>query len=43
MTAEPSSPATVRAATADDVAGIRAVLVAHGNDGPVVVADIVGP
>jgi GNAT superfamily N-acetyltransferase len=36
-------PATIRAATPDDVPAIRAILAAHGNDGPVVVADIVGP
>lgn len=34
---------TIRAATADDVPAIRSILAAHGNDGPVVVADIVGP
>lgn len=33
----------IRLATADDVAAIRAILVAHGNDGPIVIADIVGP
>jgi GNAT superfamily N-acetyltransferase len=35
--------ATIRTATADDVPAIRTILAAHGNDGPVVVADIVGP
>jgi GNAT superfamily N-acetyltransferase len=33
----------VRPATDDDLAAIRRILAAHGNDGPVVVADIVGP
>ena len=33
----------IRPATDDDVPGIRAVLVGHGNDGPVVIADVVGP
>ena len=33
----------IRAATADDIPAIRRILAAHGNDGPVVVADIVGP
>ena len=33
----------IRAATDDDVPGIRAVLAGHGNDGPVVIADVVGP
>lgn len=42
MAAEPGAPA-IRQATAADLAGIRAVLAAHGNDGPVVIADIVGP
>ena len=31
------------AATLDDLPAIRAILAAHGNDGPVVIADIVGP
>jgi GNAT superfamily N-acetyltransferase len=35
--------AAIRPATLDDLPAIRAILVAHGNDGPVVVADIVGP
>ena len=44
MTAtRPGDVATIRAATADDVPAIRSILAAHGNDGPVVVADIVGP
>lgn len=33
----------IRPATDDDVAAIRAILAAHGNDGPVVNADVVGP
>ncbi|HET7474042.1 MAG TPA: GNAT family N-acetyltransferase [Candidatus Limnocylindrales bacterium] len=33
----------IRPADLDDVPAIRAILAAHGNDGPVVVADIVGP
>jgi GNAT superfamily N-acetyltransferase len=37
------SGAVIRAATVDDIAAIRAILAAHGNDGPVVIADIVGP
>ena len=38
----PPDPA-IRTATLDDVPAIRAILAAHGNDGPVVHADIVGP
>jgi GNAT superfamily N-acetyltransferase len=34
---------TVRPATHDDLPAIRTILAAHGNDGPVLVADIVGP
>lgn len=33
----------IRPAAPDDVPAIRRILAAHGNDGPVVVADIVGP
>ncbi len=33
----------IRAATPDDVGPIRTVLAAHGNDGPVLHADVVGP
>ena len=33
----------IRAATPDDVESIRGILAAHGNDGPVAYADIVGP
>jgi len=33
----------VRAATPDDIGAIRAILAAHGNDGPVRSVDIVGP
>jgi GNAT superfamily N-acetyltransferase len=38
-----AGPATLRPAGLDDVPAIRAILVAHGNDGPIVIADIVGP
>lgn len=41
--AGPHEAATIRVATADDIPAIRSILAAHGNDGPVVVADIVGP
>ena len=46
MKAEPGRPrleAAIRPATDDDLASIRAILAGHDNDGPVVVADIVGP
>jgi GNAT superfamily N-acetyltransferase len=33
----------IRPAAPEDVPAIRRILAAHGNDGPVVVADIVGP
>ena len=33
----------IRPATIDDLPAIRSILAAHGNDGPVVIADIVGP
>jgi GNAT superfamily N-acetyltransferase len=33
----------IRLATPDDIPAIRGVLAAHGNDGPVMYADIVGP
>ncbi len=39
----PSRTPAIRPATVNDVEPIRAILAAHGNDGPVVVADIVGP
>ena len=39
----PRGVATIRAATAADVPAIRSILAAHGNDGPVLVADVVGP
>ena len=35
--------AQIREATLDDLEAIRSILGAHGNDGPVVIADIVGP
>ena len=34
---------TIRTATPDDIPAIRSILAAHGNDGPVVTVDIVGP
>ena len=40
--AEPPS-VTIRPATVDDLGAIRPILAAHGNDGPVVIADVVGP
>ena len=46
MTADSGSPrldASIRPATDDDLASIRGILAGHDNDGPVVVADIVGP
>lgn len=46
MTADSGRPrldAAIRPATDDDLAAIRAILAGHDNDGPVVVADIVGP
>jgi GNAT superfamily N-acetyltransferase len=33
----------IRAALPDDIAAIRSILAGHGNDGPVVTVDIVGP
>lgn len=33
----------IRIATPEDVPGIRVILTAHGNDGPVMAADVVGP
>lgn len=39
----PRLDAAIRRATDDDLASIRAILAGHDNDGPVVVADIVGP
>jgi GNAT superfamily N-acetyltransferase len=33
----------IRDATLDDVPAIRAILAAHGNDGPVTTVDVVGP
>ena len=37
------APFEIRGATEADVPAIRAILAAHGNDGAVVVADVVGP
>jgi GNAT superfamily N-acetyltransferase len=38
-----TSGVKIRPATADDVAAIRALLASHGNDGPIVIGDTVGP
>ena len=43
MTTEPPRSTDIRLATLDDLAPIRAILAAHGNDGPIVIADVVGP
>ncbi len=46
MTADPALPRVhplVRVATVEDLAAIRSILAGHDNDGPIVVADIVGP
>jgi GNAT superfamily N-acetyltransferase len=43
MTDAPSPAAALRSATLDDLTPIRSLLAAHGNDGPIVIADIVGP
>lgn len=37
------APPAIRPATFDDIPSIRAILASHGNDGPVVYGDIVGP
>lgn len=37
------APPEIRPATVDDIPPIRAILASHGNDGPVVYGDIVGP
>ncbi|HEY8439486.1 MAG TPA: GNAT family N-acetyltransferase [Candidatus Limnocylindrales bacterium] len=42
MTANPAST-MIRDATDDDLAAIRAILAAHGNDGAIVMGDVVGP
>jgi len=34
---------SIREATDDDLPAIREILAAHGNDGAIVVADVVGP
>src|SRR4029078_7556041 len=36
-------PVAIRDATDDDLPEIRAILASHGNDGPIVIADVVGP
>jgi GNAT superfamily N-acetyltransferase len=38
-----SAPTSIRPATLDDLPAIRAILAAHGNDGPIENGDIVGP
>jgi len=38
-----SRPVEIRPAAEDDIPAIRSILAAHGNDGPVVVTDVVGP
>lgn len=48
MTSTPASSPTprlpsIRPAAIEDLAAIRSILAAHGNDGPVVIADVVGP
>jgi len=43
MTARRRGTIEIRPATEDDVPDIRTILAAHGNDGPIVIADIVGP
>ena len=35
--------AAIRVATIDDIPSIRAILASHGNDGPIVHGDVVGP
>lgn len=35
--------ATIRAATPDDIGAIRSIMAQHGNDGPILTGDIVGP
>ena len=42
-TSSPRTAASIRPATTADLAAIREILAAHGNDGPIVYADIVGP
>jgi len=43
VSAAPPPAMDIRLATAEDLPAIRAILAAHGNDGPIVIADIVGP
>jgi GNAT superfamily N-acetyltransferase len=44
VTTGSSSPtATIRQATLADLPAIRTILTAHGNDGPILIADVVGP
>jgi GNAT superfamily N-acetyltransferase len=37
------APGRIRPATVDDIPSIRSLLAGHGNDGPVIYGDIVGP
>jgi GNAT superfamily N-acetyltransferase len=39
----PAAGAAIRPATVDDIPAIRAILASHGNDGPIVFGDVVGP
>ncbi len=43
MTSAIRRPVAIRDATDDDLPEIRAILASHGNDGPIVIADVVGP
>jgi GNAT superfamily N-acetyltransferase len=43
MTATGARSMTIREATEADLPAVREILAAHGNDGPVVIADVVGP
>ena len=43
MTTAGARSITIRQATDEDLPAVREILAAHGNDGPVVVADVVGP
>ena len=43
MTATLRRSAEIRLATLQDIPEIRAILAAHGNDGAIVIADVVGP
>jgi GNAT superfamily N-acetyltransferase len=43
VTAEPRPSIEIRPATPEDVPEIRRILAGHGNDGAIVIADVVGP